>query len=476
MKRFVYTAVEVKQTPNSEPFYLISCKAEELLEWCDVPRKKEQFMAGYQRELSDRHNDISEYFKQDSAHNIIPNAIIVALSPDSHRVIQQNGRTELEILFEELETVDAIKKVLADFKTRLSDDELSSVAVQVKELTAEDGDDPEGEADEATPPASYMSTLTAQLEIAVKDPAAQGEVFRDAVTSYVQGVSKPGLIIDGQHRVFGAKNVSEFDVFLPVVLVPNLEHKEQVFHFYVLNNKARPLTKTELRTIVSTSLSKSEIEGLYQRFKQVGVATATTEWTHRLNTDAQSPFLGMINMGLSGSKGFIQENVAYQVVSKFMNLPRKYRLLIDNVKSWERLDQDKLDSDKYTRRLNLFYGLWQAVRERYPSAWNEAVKNREGQILQKVSLLNLQEYLIETMNSEMPKRNKKKEPSPFESAEVVKEECSYALTFLEEDFFIKEWKLKGLDTATGHRTFMTSLKTAIANQSANLGNILLFKG
>ncbi len=53
-----------------------------------------------------------------------------------------------------------------------------------------------------------------------------------------------------------------------MVLLPGLDFAEQVFQFYVLNNKGRPLKATELRRIVSTLLTsapwtvvRSEISG-----------------------------------------------------------------------------------------------------------------------------------------------------------------------------------------------------------------------
>jgi hypothetical protein len=43
-----YQAIEVLQQPEAPPMYMIRAAARELLEWCDVPRTKEHYMAGYQ--------------------------------------------------------------------------------------------------------------------------------------------------------------------------------------------------------------------------------------------------------------------------------------------------------------------------------------------------------------------------------------------------------------------------------------------
>ena len=48
-----YRAVEVKQQPSAPSMYMISASATDLLEWCDIPRAKEDYMAGYQRVLNE---------------------------------------------------------------------------------------------------------------------------------------------------------------------------------------------------------------------------------------------------------------------------------------------------------------------------------------------------------------------------------------------------------------------------------------
>jgi hypothetical protein len=48
-----YQAIEVRQQPDAPPMYMICVSARELLEWCDVPRTKEDYMAGYQRVLTE---------------------------------------------------------------------------------------------------------------------------------------------------------------------------------------------------------------------------------------------------------------------------------------------------------------------------------------------------------------------------------------------------------------------------------------
>jgi hypothetical protein len=464
-KTIKYSALRVQQTPLAEPFYLLSCQADGLLKWCDVPRKKESFMAGYQRELGDRYEKISEFFKADPKHNIIPNAVIIATRADSVRFTPTSHPDvfDCEVTAQEKPFDDLLRDMVSSLRTRLSSEEIASIAIP-----SEESDEAESE-EEAIPPESYLATIVQQLESVDGKLDQLAPELKDAVIEYVTGVSKPGLIIDGQHRVFGAKNVSDFPINLPVVLLPGLDYREQVFHFYVLNNKAKPLSKTELRTIVSTSLSKKEIKELYDRFRQVGVTAEQTEWTFRMNDSTNSPFRGLVNFGLPGSRGVIPENVAYQVVSRFLNPNKKHKLLYKDVPDWN------AENTKWAYRLELFFALWRAVKAKYPVAWDKAEKGELGQIFQKVSLLVLQEHLYDALNGEMPRRSAKGEPSPFTDPDKLEEEVGFQLEFLKEDFFLKEWKLKGLDTARGHEEFKDNIVKAIANQSANLGNMRLFK-
>ncbi len=466
-EKFKYQAIEVKQTPNARPFYLLQSNAEEILKWCDVPRKKEDFLAGYQRDLGARHSLISEYFmtEVDEGNNIIPSSIIIAARKENTKITPiagaADGLVEIEITLSTKDFEELVKDTITELKARLNQEELASIAIE----NAGDDEEEDDDENEEIPPQSYIASIVKILEGAGSKLENLDDGLRETVKNYIFGISKPGLILDGQHRVYGAKNVNQFPVSLPIVLLPGLSYSEQVFHFYVLNNKAKPLNKTELRAIISTSLSNGEIDGLYDRFKQVGVTAEETEWTHKMNTDSKSPFYKLINFGRDGSKAAIPENVAFQVVSKFIKPNKKYKTIYKDIPEW---------SD-YSFRISLFYSMWQAIKEKYPAAWVAAAERINPQILQKVSLVILQEYLFDMFANDMPRRNLRNEKSPFADPSTLKEEVSLQLTFLSEEFFTKEWKMKGLDTGAGHKAFRESLNEAINSQCQNLGNRKLFR-
>lgn len=466
-KSFSYRAIRITQRPGAAPFYLLCAPAQEILQWADVPRKKAQYMAGYQRELDDRHERITRYLEQ-SPLNVIPGAVIVALQDGALKVREESdtGHITITITHKERDVPTLIKDVYELFLKRLSESERASISQMPTEVPEADLE-ADNENEESIPQ-SYIAQLTAELRVAQDVNSALPTERRLAVEDFVKGVSKPGLILDGQHRVFGAKDVLDFDVELPLVLMPSLPFAEQVFHFYVLNNKARPLRPTELRSTVSTSLTNKEIDELHARLRTSGVKAEEARWTYDMNNNTSSPFKGLIDFGLRDDVGFIPENVAYQVVSAFMKPPKNYKLLIKDVEPWE-------DSDE-SYKMGLFFAFWKAVATTYPNAWAEGQKkNSNRQIFYKATMLCLQEYLLETMVKAMPSRLQKKQGSFFNDPKELESEVRSNLYFLAEEFFTREWTETGLDTPERRRFLKSQIEEAISKQSQKIGLMALFK-
>jgi hypothetical protein len=491
MHDYSYPALRLVQQPGAPAFYMTSAPAAELLAWCDVPRAKRDFLAGYQRVLNDKRvADLAEYLRL-SANNIVPGAVIVAVDADYVEVEDADPLFTLRIRHDTRTFDEKLQELWGHFTTRLSQEELESADVLVsvpddsenadtprgddKDAERADEDDEEEddeeEVDEATYPTSYLAQIAKELTAAVTDWGSVSVDRQQAIRGYIEGVSKPGLIIDGQHRVFGAKDVSECDVCLPVIVLPGLAFAEQVFQFYVLNSKARPLKPTELRRIISTSLTNEEIDQLYSRFLAAGIEAEEARWTHEMNSDPASPFRTRIDFGYDELGAVIPENVADQVVRAFMKMPKaKYRQLIDP------LGDQWADT---TKRLEIFFWFWMAIREVYASAWEkaetEADQGRKHQLFMKVALLGLQTFLLNRFVTALPYRSET-DPPPLSSREEVRKMVKSTLTNLPAEFFEREWKLKQIDTSEGRRQLEQFMEAVWNNQGKVHGNLRLFQG
>ena len=472
VNNYTYTALEVKQKKGAKPFFLTSINAEEILEWADVPRKRSDYLVGYQRELQDRYKNITKFLDLDD-ENIIPGTIIIALNKDCFSVedlsldsIKKIIISDRDITFDE----SLYGKYYESFYKRLNEDEKRYIDEPEEEVSEEDLN-ADNDDDESLPK-SYLASITKELKN-LSEGKSIPEEREKSIQEFLQSIAKPGLILDGQHRVFGAKNSKEYDeINLPVLILPEMPASEQVFHFYILNNKAKPLNKTELRAVVSTSLSNKEIEELYHRFRQAGVHTEEARWTHATNTDNDSPFKNLIDFGFSTDSKveFIPENVAFQVVKAFVKPNKKYKALYENEEQWT-----INGIDNYDYRLKMFYCFWRTIKEVYPEAWKQAVENHGGQVLMKVNMLVLQEMIFDKLNETVTWMRKHNLPMPFSSCETLSELIKTYIEKLNEDFYLREWKQKGLDTSTGQKLFRDQLETAVRNESKNLGNMTLFK-
>lgn len=463
MTTYTYNAVEFQQQPGAPKIYMLSVPATQLLEWSDVPNAQADYMAGYQRVYNpDRAKDISKFLELDTG-NILPGAIIVTVDSSSFATEATDIDSVCRVSIEVNETdfpaqLDAIHK---EFVARLSEQER---AVAEMPPTKEAEEDPE--IDDAGVPPSYLAELARELRLATEDFDAVPGDRKSALTRYASSVSKPGLIIDGQHRVFGSKDVSSHDVTLGVVLVPGLPVGEQVFHFYVLNSKARPLKPLELRRTISTSLTNEEIENLWDRFEAAGVNPEQARWTHKMDTDPFSPFRGLIDFGL-GAGGFIKENVAYQVVSRFLAKNRgKYRALHQGIDAWDNETDD---------RLTYFYSFWSAIQQRYADVWDSTVKSGGGQLLYKATMIVLQEYLLDELLRATNYRKIEGKPGLFHDLDLLEKHIGTALEYLPPEFFTREWARKDLDTNDGRRELRTTMQDVIDAQGMRLGVRSLFK-
>ncbi|MEG8181217.1 hypothetical protein GZH49_22145 [Nocardia terpenica] len=200
----------------------------------------------------------------------------------------------------------------------------------------------------------FYTELRGRIDVLkVMDPSAIPDTFigfsRDAMLSYL----RPVMLVDGQHRLKGAvlaakqkvnspegqdhilkaveqgedASVAEVNYLaaharqLPVSLLLDPSPSEHVFQFVVVNQKATPMGKALLGTIVSTSLSREELEPVADRLKDAGIRLDDSQAIAYLTRHDSSPFKGCVQTGMSGDqKDHLQWNVLKGLVSIFREL------------------------------------------------------------------------------------------------------------------------------------------------------------
>lgn len=456
------TALRVQQKPNAPTMYSTVIDAEETLQWADVPRKKDEYMAGYQRDLNDRHKGIRDYLTT-SDENIIPGAILIGVDEDAVTIEEDGNVATLTIDHGSVDFETQLTQQFESFYGRLDDEERAFVDGTLSNDPADH--------ENGVIPASHLAELTKELKQAIDDWDSLEAERQEAVKKYLEGVSRPGNIIDGQHRLWGAKEVTQYDVTFPAVIIPGLDDPEEVFQFYVLNSTASPLKRDQLHAVISTSLTNGELELLFERFKQTGVHAREAKLSYRMHRHDDSPFQGLVHFGLPDSHGIIKEGVAFNLVRSFVTLGDSYRRLYNSVDDWE-------DDPDYDYRFQTFLVFWNAITGAYADAWEAALApdatKTERQIIQKIALDILQEFVLDRLkllNTALMAENS--ESALFADHDALASGVKMVLTDLPEEFFTRQWTETSLNTHQGREFFREQMDKAANDYQ--IGSMTLFK-
>lgn len=322
-----------------------------------------------------------------------------------------------------------------------------------------------------------------------EDPDELLGFSKDAMISYLQ----PVVLVDGQHRLRGAVKAAE-DVAnspqgrelirlaidqgkdaqhahrdlisrnartLPVSLLLDDSPSEHVFQFVVVNQKATPMGKALLGTIVSTSLSREELDPVAERLRNAGIRLEDSQAVAYLTRADESPFKGLVQTGVVGdSNNFLQWNVLKGITSIFRELKggKLYHQKVDFAAKWRRRELASSefvadgtdDADKF-RIWSAPDGPWRDVfvkfftllRDRFadddPEAHN-AWGTTKSNLYNKISLTILAADYFQFLDE------RRRTLNTIEDVEQTFEEW---LDGVDITYFARDWRLGGLKKDQG---------------------------
>lgn len=468
---YIYEAFRYQPRADTDQKILqFVAPASEIREWAGVPRKAFDYQHGFQRSLSpQRVTEVSRYFAQDP-RNVSPTSVVVGFTGDVKlevlpaRKLPPGARDLGEQVLIRVTVPDysgtAIEELtglaLKKLEGRLSVTTVAEIKANVQAaaanaselqdtdavdesfgITAEETagvDEPE------VPDRSYLEDFFAQLlaysQGLVTWPSEQQ--LREVLYSIV----KPAIIVDGQHRIFGAAMIDQ-DLRLSVCALPDATWAESVFQFVVINQKAKPIKPAFLSSIVATSLSTDEIGQVYGRLRESRVDVGRADTMERVNTDPQSPFKGMIDFEVEGATGFLQFPGMSKLVSEFFHIPRTHPVLLPTGQ-WDAVTGAWLEQ---------FFALWTGVRKTFETAdarlWMQPSDANPNNLLKIVTLQEVQRFMLDTWAD-----------SRFIQFTTPQETEANAAKFWDQfptTFFTDEWRKKGLQTSVGRSILRSAL-------------------
>ena len=123
---------------------------------------------------------------------------------------------------------------------------------------------------------------------------------------------KPGLVIDGQHRVKATRNA---DFPFSVCFLPLSPWEELAFQFIVNNHTAKKVDENLLTAIVGQSLSDTQLLRIESRLSRAGIKVQLIKAATRVQVE-DNPFRGMLMTGTEGEQGFLRSTAMQSNVLK----------------------------------------------------------------------------------------------------------------------------------------------------------------
>jgi hypothetical protein len=287
-----------------------------------------------------------------------------------------------------------------------------------------------------------------------KSVSAVSDAFRMVIDEL-----KPGILIDGQHRVMGTKKLGQIP-FL-VTALPLAKWSELAFQFIVTNRTARRVPESLLISIIGNSLSKVQRSQIEERLREAGIRVGLIEAVMRVHEDEQSPFFGLLAFGIKNETGFLDAAATRgKVILPWYERQGPIAYLFDHFCEGKR----KLDRTEYWKAEELwfeyFVAFWSAVKARYAGSnvfsaelADSAKKIPYSKLMTATVLMIFQDTVLRHLE-ELYTGLESAQNSPV-SAHITgegpfSEIIRNTLQKLTPDFFT-EWQLSGFDGSRGAR-------------------------
>jgi hypothetical protein len=341
----------------------------------------------------------------------------------------------------------------------------------------------------------FWQQLSARVKILEEGDAALAvsEEFLGYSREAMKAVLKPVVLVDGQHRLRGAveagrertrddtairdaieKQIAEGENAdevqrkaereasrrLPISLLTTADPAEHVFQFVVVNQKATPIGRALLGTIISTTLSNEELERVSDRLERAGIPLLESRAVAFLARSPTSPFCNLVEQGLPNESGDrLPWSVMRSLVAIFQHLKggKLFHSRNDYVDLWKRnyLDQSGIVAEHAslgdTGQFNywsspdgpwrdVFIRFWSCVRDKFGETEDKQAKNfwgnpRNSQLFNKISLTILASDFFQFLNDK---------ELAIDSVEQIPALVERWAKGVSENYFSRGWKIEGV--------------------------------
>ena len=278
------------------------------------------------------------------------------------------------------------------------------------------------------------NTIPTALVVALQLPEFDEEKIElntcSTITIPIHVENCPGIIIDGQHRMYGVQSCDP-NLPLNIVALINPEDEEIAFQFLVINNKASKVPTDHVKFLV-----RLEEDRLAERLKTARITLGTySSYVDIVDNSPESPFYKSITWPVESSDRDSDRNDLVR--------PASIEQAIATIAKKKLPDLNDVDSI-----VEFFFTLWGAVKEEWPELWSP-----ESKLLQKVGLVTFTMFVIEDLVS-IADRGYLVLSDPDKVRQEIQENI---LGWLTPQFWESNWTAKSLDTSAGRQIVVDAL-------------------
>ena len=286
--------------------------------------------------------------------------------------------------------------------------------------------------------ADDRNTIPSALTIALSNVSldqSQDECITVTIPSLAEGGN--GLVIDGQHRLYGAER---HDAAMPLNVVAILDPSdlEVAFQFLVINNKASKVPTDHIR-LLAANIDDSE---LTNRLRAARLSLSkTAALIYVVDLEEESPFYKSVIWPIDTDDDDQRRDLV---------LPAAIEIALSNIDQ-----KDLVGLDNEDALIAFFFALWQSINDTWPDLWIE-----DSRLLSKAGLVAMTNFLLDDLTPFID-RDRLDASNPDEVADEVKE----ILRDLESGFWTEDWTRTGLDTTAGRELIVESLQRIRRNKN-----------
>lgn len=261
-----------------------------------------------------------------------------------------------------------------------------------------------------------------------------------------EGEDRPGLIIDGQHRIYG---IASFDENTPIAVVVMLgaDDAEIAFQFLVINNKVTKVSPDHIKALrlaykpedLDSRLTKSA------RMRSTGAPT----YLETIDSEAGSPFHGRLKWPRNPDDGDVK-----------LIPPNAFEMALLYISNQELTSGGDQESRNTDLVVDVFIAMWRTIKEKWPAAWDDP----NSKLLSKTGLVCMSQYVVDSVVARIEVSDDLGEASDLDK---IRSYVSGILDRQEYKFWTSAWNASSLDTSSGREFVLKDLRKIAINRRSN---------